>query len=131
MVTQITAPIAFAHRHLTPHLLKFLGKHPEVKVEVGANDRITDLIEEGLDLAIRNTQLKDSTLIARRLASNHRSIMATSSYLKTWGISNNPSDLMNHDLITWPVGTFINDWHFVINNDENHKSSVTNYDEQS
>ena len=50
------------------------------------NDRIVDLVDDGIDLAIQIAQLKDSSLIARRLTPNHRSIVATPKYLKTWGV---------------------------------------------
>ena len=83
---RITAPSTCAHRHVTPHLPKFIDRYPEVEVRVQVNDRIVDLVDDGIDLAIRIAQLKDSSLIARRLAPTHRSIVATPEYLKTWGI---------------------------------------------
>ena len=115
---KITAPSTFAHRHVTPHLPLFIDRYPEVEVLVQVNDRVADLVDEGIDLAIRIAQLKDSSLIARRLASNHRSIVATPEYLKTWGIPECPDDLLQHALITWPPGNPINDWHFVIDGKE-------------
>jgi DNA-binding transcriptional LysR family regulator len=115
---RITAPSTFAHRHVTPHLPKFIDRYPEVEVQVQVNDRIVDLVDDGIDLAIRIAQLKDSSLIARRLAPNHRSIVATPEYLKTWGIPERPEDLPQHALITWPAGNPINDWHFVVDGQE-------------
>ena len=115
---RITAPSTFAHRHVTPHLPKFIDRYPEVEVRVQVNDRIVDLVDDGIDLAIRIAQLKDSSLIARRLAPNHRSIVATPEYLKTWGIPKNPEDLLQHALITWPLGNPINDWHFLVEGKE-------------
>jgi len=115
---KITAPSTFAHRHVTPHLPQFLDRYPEVEVQVQVNDRIVDLVDEGIDLAIRIAQLKDSSLIARRLAPNHRSIVATPEYLKTWGIPRCPDDLLDHALITMPPGNPINDWHFVVDGQE-------------
>ena len=115
---KMTAPSTFAHRHVTPHLPRFIELHPEVSVQVQVNDRIADLVDEGLDLAIRIAQLKDSSLIARRLAPNHRSIVATPDYLKRRGIPEHPDDLVEHDLVTWGDGNPINDWHFVIDGRE-------------
>ncbi|MDA1310100.1 MAG: LysR family transcriptional regulator [Proteobacteria bacterium] len=115
---RITAPSTFAHRHVTPHLPKFIDRYPEVELQVQVNDRIVDLVDDGIDLAIRIAQLKDSSLIARRLASNHRSIVATPEYLKTWGIPERPEDFLQHALITWLPGNLINDWHFVIDGKE-------------
>jgi DNA-binding transcriptional LysR family regulator len=115
---RVTAPSTFAHRHVTAHLPKFIDRYPEVEVQVEVNDRIVDLVDNGIDLAIRIAQLKDSSLIARRLASNHRSIVATPEYLKTWGIPVIPEDLLQHTLITWPPGNLVNDWHFLIDGKE-------------
>ena len=112
---KITAPVTFAHRHLTPHLPKFLDMFPEVEVQVQVNDRVVDLVDEGIDLAIRISQLKDSSLIARRLAPNRRYIAATPEYLKKNGTPNTVDDLKEHRLITWPPGNPLNDWHFLIN----------------
>ena len=112
---KITAPVTFAHRHLTPHLPKFLDIFPEVEVQVQVNDRVVDLVDEGIDLAIRISQLKDSSLIARRLAPNRRYIAATPEYLKKNGTPNAVDDLKEHRLITWPPGNPLNDWHFLIN----------------
>ena len=112
---KITAPVTFAHRHLTPHLPKFLDMFPEVEVQVQVNDRVVDLVDEGIDLAIRISQLKDSSLIARRLAPNRRYIAATPEYLEKHGTPNFVDDLKEHRLITWPPGNPLNDWHFLIN----------------
>lgn len=115
---KVTAPSTFAHRHVTPHLPGFGELYPEVGIELHVNDRIADLVDEGFDLAIRIAQLKDSSLIARRLAPNYRSIVATPAYLKQRGIPESPDDLLRHDLITGTVGSTINDWHFVIDGEE-------------
>jgi len=115
---KITAPSTFAHRHVTPHLPRFLDRNPEVEIQVHVNDRIVDLVDEGIDLAIRIAQLKDSSLIARRLAPNHRSIVATPEYLKTWGMPESPEDLLEHALITMQPGNPINDWHFLVDGQE-------------
>ncbi len=111
---KITAPATFAHRHVAPHLTAFIDRYPEVEVQVLVNDRIVDLVDEGIDLAIRIAQLKDSSLIARRLAPNHRAIVAAPSYLKTWGTPKSIEDLGDYSLITHPPGNAINDWHFVV-----------------
>jgi DNA-binding transcriptional LysR family regulator len=115
---KVTAPITFAHRHLTPHLPKFLDDFPEVEVQVQVNDRVVDLVDEGIDLAIRIAHLKDSSLIVRRLASNHRYLVATPGYLVKNGTPTCLEDLSKHRLITWPPGHPLNNWHFQINGQE-------------
>jgi DNA-binding transcriptional LysR family regulator len=87
---------------------------PEVEVQVQVNDRVVDLVDEGIDLAIRISQLKDSSLIARRLAPNRRYIAATPEYLERNGTPKSVDDLKDHRLITWPPGNPLNDWHFLI-----------------
>ena len=110
---KITAPVTFAHRHITPHLPQFLDEFPKVEVQVQVVDRIVDLVDEGIDLAIRISQLKDSSLIARRLAPNRRYIAASPEYLEKNGIPKSIEDLKDHRLITWPPGNQLNDWHFL------------------
>ena len=100
-------------RHITPHLPKFLDEFPKVEVQVQVVDRIVDLVDEGIDLAIRISQLKDSSLIARRLAPNRRYIAATPEYLQKNGVPRSIEDLKDHRLITWPPGNQLNDWHFL------------------
>ena len=115
---KVTAPFTFSHRHLTPHLPSFLKLYPEVEVRVQLSDRVVDLVDEGIDLAIRIAHLKDSSLIARRLAANHRSLVATPDYLEKNGTPEHPEDLMQHQLITYPPGNPLNDWHFLIDETE-------------
>ena len=115
---KVTAPFTFSHRHLTPHLPSFLERYPEVEVRVQVSDRVVDLVDEGIDLAIRIAHLRDSSLIARRLAANHRSLVATLDYLEKNGIPKHPEDLMHHQLITYPPGNPLNDWHFLIEETE-------------
>ena len=115
---KITAPSTFAHRHVAPHLPGFIDRFPEVQVQLLVADRLVDLVEEGVDLAIRIAQLKDSSLIARKLAPNHRKLVAAPSYLEKWGVPAKPEDLADHALITLQPGNPINDWHFRVDDEE-------------
>ncbi|MBT5263246.1 MAG: LysR family transcriptional regulator [Rhodospirillaceae bacterium] len=115
---KITAPSTFAHRHVAPLLPDFIDRYPEVQVQLLVADRIVDLVEEGVDLAIRISQMKDSSLIARRLAPNHRAIVASPEYLEKWGTPETPGDLQQHALITFQPGNPINEWHFVVDGEE-------------
>jgi DNA-binding transcriptional LysR family regulator len=115
---KITAPSTFAHRHVAPHLPAFLDRYPEVQVQLLVADRLVDLVEEGMDLAIRIAQLKDSSLIARKLAPNHRKLVAAPGYVEKWGMPKRPEDLQDHALITLQPGSPINDWHFVVDGEE-------------
>lgn len=115
---KITAPSTFAHRHVAPHLPGFMDRNPEVQVQMLVADRLVDLVEEGIDLAIRIAQLKDSSLIARKLAPNHRKLVASPDYLAKWGVPARPEEINEHALITLQPGSPINDWHFVIDGQE-------------
>jgi len=115
---KVTAPTTFAHRHVAPHLPEFLDRYPEVEVQLMVNDRVVDLVDEGIDLAIRIAQLKDSSLIARKLAVNHRMLVASPDYLKKWGQPATPDQLNDHSLITYAPGNPINDWHFMVDNQQ-------------
>jgi len=115
---KLTAPTTFAHRHVAPHLPEFLDRYPEVEVQLLVNDRVVDLVDEGIDLAIRIAQLKDSSLIARKLAVNHRMLVASPDYLNKWGQPATPDQLSDHSLITYAPGNPINDWHFMIDNQQ-------------
>ena len=115
---KITAPTTFAHRHVAPHLPSFIARFPDVEVQLLVNDRIVDLVDEGIDLAIRISVLKDSSLIARKLANNVRSIVAAPEYLARHGRPHVPDELTQHTLLTYPPGNQINDWHFMVGGTE-------------
>ncbi|NQW10127.1 MAG: LysR family transcriptional regulator [Alphaproteobacteria bacterium] len=115
---KITAPTTFAHRHVAPHLAAFIDRFPEVQVQLLVSDRLVDLVEEGVDLAIRIAQLKDSSLIARKLAPNHRKLVASPEYLKRWGTPSKPEHVNDHAVVSLLPGNPINDWHFVVDGEE-------------
>jgi DNA-binding transcriptional LysR family regulator len=98
---RITAPIAFGRLHMAPALIDFLQRHPEVSVEYGLTDRVVDLVEEGVDIAIRIGRLPDSSLVARRIAPMSRRIYASPDYLSRRGQPRNPAELADHDCLTF------------------------------
>lgn len=117
-ILRLTGPSTFVQRHVAPYLPELLTRHPEVQIHLDVSDRIVDLVEEGFDLAIRIANLKDSSLIARRLAANRRMIAASPEYLARRGIPEVPDDLLQHDCITFLPGSPINDWHFHIDGED-------------
>jgi DNA-binding transcriptional LysR family regulator len=96
---RISAPVVFGTHHLAPMIGELLGKYPELNLDVALTDRMVDLVEEGLDLAIRIGSLADSRLIARRLCGNHRVLVASPAYLDRRGVPQQLDDLANHDCI--------------------------------
>jgi len=96
---RVTAPVVFGRRHVTPLVTGFLGAHPGVTIELVLADRNLDLIEEGLDAAVRIGPLADSTLVARRVGEVRRMLVASPGYLATHDAPRTPGDLVLHDAI--------------------------------
>ena len=111
---RITAPSTFSYRHIAPHLPVFRKKFPEVEVEMIVSDTELNLVENNIDLAIRIAVMKDSALIARKIASNPRTLVASPKYLEKNKKISHPNDLDAHDIISFQNGSPYNEWHFNI-----------------
>lgn len=96
---RVTAPLAFGRRHVTPLVTEFLDAHPEIQVELVLADRNLDMIEEGLDAAIRIGPLPDSRLMVRKVGEVRRLLVASPAYLERRGLPARPADLARHDTI--------------------------------
>ena len=96
---RVTAPASFGRMHLMPALKAFLSRHPDLTMDIRFTDTIVDLVEGGFDIAIRNAGLKDSALIARKLAPDNRIVCASPDYLAKFGEPATPHDLHNHQCI--------------------------------
>ncbi|RBW46377.1 LysR family transcriptional regulator [Psychromonas sp. B3M02] len=90
---RISAPVSFATKHIAPLLRDFRRKNPAVKIDLQLNDRKTDVVEEGFDLALRISELKSSSLIAKRIAPIHIVTCASPEYLEKNGIPEHPDQL--------------------------------------
>lgn len=93
---RVSAPPGFASRYLDELTVSFTAQHPEVRIDLDLTYRMVDLIEEGIDVAIRVTEPKDSTLIARRLAPAPIVAVATRAYLEDAPALAEPTDLIHH-----------------------------------
>jgi DNA-binding transcriptional LysR family regulator len=100
---RVTTTAAFARWQLSRLVPLFLKRYPDVRVELEVSDAILDLVQSGCDLAIRFGALRDSSLIAKRLARNHRVVCGAPAYFAKWGRPEHPRDLRNHHCI--PFGT--------------------------
>src|SRR5216684_2742186 len=109
---RITAPVQFGRRHVAPIVSAFLNEYPDVQVELSLNDRNLDLIEEGLDLAVRIGPLEDSSLVARQVGSVRRVVVASPAYLARRGVPRAPSDLATHDTIFGMARSPAREWRF-------------------
>ncbi len=109
---RVGASIAFGRRQIMPIIADFLARYAEMTVELALSDRVIDLVEEGVDVAIRSGPLPDSSLIARRLAPDHRIVCAAPAYLERHGKPKTPADLANHNCLTFSGLPTLNEWTF-------------------
>jgi len=99
-IVRTTAPVVFGRFHVTPLVTAFLDAHPAVRVELVLADRNLDLIEEGLDVAVRIGRLADSSLVAQRVGEVRRVLVASPAYLAAHGTPRTPNDLaIGHETI--------------------------------
>lgn len=96
---RVSAPTSFGRMHIAPHLKPFLDANPLVSVDLILTDAFVDIIGEGFDLAVRIADLQDSSLVAKRLAPNHRVLCATPGYLAARGVPDSIDALARHTLI--------------------------------
>ncbi|MGF1641544.1 MAG: LysR family transcriptional regulator [Rhodospirillales bacterium] len=110
---RVNAAVAFATYRIVPLLPEFLERYPEVHLEFAVTDRVVDLIEEGVDVAVRIGARTDSALITRLLAEDHRVICAAPAYIDRHGRPRTPADLARHNCLAW-IGNQggLNDWPF-------------------
>lgn len=109
---RLACPVVFGRLHIVPRLSAFLARHPEVAIDLVMNDGFTDLVEEGLDLAIRIGEITDPGLVARRIGTTRRVTVASPAYLATRGIPSRPADLAAHDCIVYSRLATGNRWVF-------------------
>jgi DNA-binding transcriptional LysR family regulator len=96
---RVTAPVVFGRRHVTPCVLAFQDAHPELQVELVLADRNLDLVDAGLDVAVRIGGLADSGLTARRIGVVRRQLVASPAYLAAHGMPRVLADLAGHATI--------------------------------
>ena len=78
------------------------------------SDEVVDLVDNNIDLGIRIAVMEDSSLIARKLAQNPRTLFASPDYIKKNGKPKHPDEILNHEIITFRKGSPYNDWHFLV-----------------
>jgi DNA-binding transcriptional LysR family regulator len=98
---RICAAVTFARIHLMPRLPEFLARHPDLEMEVVLDDRNVDLVQEGIDVALRMGRLADSTLTARRIASGRHAVLGTPAYFGRAGEPKVPGDLIAHEAVVY------------------------------
>ena len=109
---RVSLPTAFGHRLVVPMLPGFIERHPAVRLELSFADRIVDMLDEGIDVAVRVAQQMDSRLVVRRLAANRRVICAAPAYLDRHGVPETPADLRDHVCLGITAHGGLNIWEF-------------------
>ena len=97
---RITAPAGFGRRHVAPLLPAFLAQHPDVHLSLNLSDRVVDIVNEGVDCAVRVGDMPDSSLVSVRLADNRRLCVAAPTYLQRAGVPQQPAELARHECLT-------------------------------
>jgi DNA-binding transcriptional LysR family regulator len=108
----ITTPIVFGRLHIVPVVTEFLDAYREVDVQIMLVDRVVDLIEEHIDLALRIGELPDSSLIAMRIGTIGRIVCASPAYLAAHGAPTHPRELVRHEAITFSGLSSTREWSF-------------------
>ena len=109
---RVNAPVSFGILYLAPVWAAFKARHPQVSFDVTLSDRVVDIVDEGFDLAIRITQLQNSSLISRRLASTRMVLCASPTYLARQGTPVHPSELVQHHILAYSYWSSRDEWAF-------------------
>jgi DNA-binding transcriptional LysR family regulator len=109
---RVTAPILFGRLHVEPIVIEFLDRFPDVSVALSLIDRPVDLVEEGLDVAVRIGTLAESSAVARRVGALHRIVVAAPDYLARRGTPKAPAELAAHAIVAFSGIAGVDRWVF-------------------
>ena len=118
-------PVVFGRRHIVPILGRFLERHPHVSMELSMSDQFVDPIAEGADMLIRVGELKDSSMIARKLAEARRVVAATPDYWAKHGTPKKPEDLRAHNCLSYSYLSSGNTWRMTDTKGKEHVIQAT------
>lgn len=108
---RICAAVTFGRLHIVPHLGTFLDQNPDLNIDLMLDDRNVNLVEEGVDIALRMGALSDSGLTARKIAECRRMVLGTPAYFEIHGEPTCPADLSKHQAVVYTLGGGAN-WQF-------------------
>ena len=109
---RVEAPVTFGAGVLVPAIGDYLERYPEVRIDLSLNDRVVDLVNEAVDVAIRIGTLPDSSLVARKLAPYPRVACASPAYLKAHGVPSTPAELAHHNCMGFSYSAAQKHWTF-------------------
>jgi DNA-binding transcriptional LysR family regulator len=107
---RVTAPVYFGSVSLAPHLKDFRARYPDITLEIDLDDRRVDLVKERFDVAVRISEMTDSSLIARRLAPCPLLVVGSPAYFRRQGVPRVPADLRAHNALTYSLARQPNEW---------------------
>lgn len=110
----ITAPIVFGRLHVLPIAIEFLKAYPDIDIRIALADRVVNILEDHVDLAVRIGELPDSSLMARRLGSIRRVVCGSPAYFAERGAPKSPAELGRHDCVTFEGMMSADAWTFTI-----------------
>lgn len=110
----LTAPVVFGRLHVLPVVAEFVKAYPEIDVRMLLADRVVNLFEEHVDLAVRIGDLPDSSLVATRVGAVRRVVCASPAYFAARGTPRSPADLEAHDCVTFEILNATDEWTFPI-----------------
>ena len=114
----VSAPLMFGRLHVGPIMSAYLKTYPDVSAELRLSDRMVNLVDEGVDLAVRIGHLADSSVVARAVGDMRRIVVASPRYLKVHGVPSKPSELAQHEVIQFSGATSLSEWRFTENGRE-------------
>jgi DNA-binding transcriptional LysR family regulator len=109
----VSAPVGFGRLHVSPVMSAYLRRYRDVTGELRLEDRIVNLVEDGIDLTVRIGHLADSSLVARQVGEMRRIVVASPAYLKRRGEPKSPEAIATHDTIQFGASALTADWRFV------------------
>jgi DNA-binding transcriptional LysR family regulator len=109
----VSAPVGFGRLHVSPVMSAYLKRYPDVSGELRLADRMVNLVEDGVDLAVRIGHLADSSLVARRVGEMRRIVVASKAYLKQHGEPDTPQAIASHQTIQFGAMAAAPAWYFV------------------
>ena len=117
-VLRVATPMSFGYEVIAPLLPKFMARHPDLRVILALEDRMTDLQAEGIDVAVRIGQMSDSSLVATPITVISKVCCASPDYLKQYGTPTLPRQIGNHRLLHYSNISMKDEWSWLFDEDE-------------
>lgn len=110
---RVNAPVAFGQEYLAEPMATYLERHREVRLQLSLEDKMVDLVQEGVDVALRiSPGLADASLVAKKLGVDRTVLCAAPSYLERRGVPRSPDELLHHDCLIYSLLRVRDEWRF-------------------